>query len=195
MKFFLTLALVFLFFLSSGQSFNGGLRIGISASQVNGDRLQGFDKVGLIGGGFVNRYFSENFAVQMEIIFIQKGSRKPTDLNNQYYRLRVHYIEVPVLARIRVSKSFEITAGPAYGTLIFSEENDQFGIFRYSPPFRKYELSAHIGAIYKLSEKWHVDGRYSRSISTIRPFPGAINSFFDEGQYNEVIELSLLRSF
>src|SRR5687768_1040627 len=104
------------------QEFNAGLRFGMDASQVNGDRLAGFDKAGILAGVFVNRNFSERISVQMEMIFIQKGSRRPLDDFNTYYRLRVHYIEVPVLLRYQASKKFTVYAGPSYGVLIFSEE-------------------------------------------------------------------------
>src|SRR5258706_10632378 len=92
----------FLFFilitnLIYAQNFNAGLRFGIDGSQVNGDNLSGFNKAGIIAGAYVSRKFSDLISLQMEMVYIQKGSRKPTDMNNSYYRLRVHYIEVPVL--------------------------------------------------------------------------------------------------
>lgn len=187
----------FLFAFSTGnaQEFNAGLRFGVSGSQVNGDRLSGFDKAGLLGGGYVNRKLSEYFSLQMEMVYIQKGSRKPTDDFNTYYRLRVHYIEVPIILRWHVSNKVDFTGGPSFGTLIFSEENDEFGVYRNSLPFKKFEFSGNGGIIYKLNDKWSFDGRYSHSISTIRPYPGPSFAFFDKGQYNVLIEFSLLLGF
>jgi hypothetical protein len=189
--------ILFLLFAGSltAQEFKGGVRGGISGSQVHGDRLSGFDKTGLLGGVFVNRSLSDRVSLQMEIIFIQKGSRKPTDDNNTFYRLRVHYVEVPLLFIYHTSKKFALTAGPAFGTLVFSEEDDQFGILKNTLPFKKFEFSGHFGLMYKLSDHLTFDGRYSRSLSTIRPFPGAYTTFFDKGQYNVLIEFSLLYGF
>ncbi len=177
------------------QRFNAGLRMGICASQVNGDNLSGYNKSGLIAGVFVNRKFSDLISMQMEMVYIQKGSRKPTDVNNSYYRLRVHYIEVPLLVVFHVAKKFDITAGPTFGTLIFSEENDEFGVYTNSIPFEKFELSGNAGIVYKINDKWSFDGRYSQSITTIRPYPGSNSSFFDGGQYNVLIEFSLFYQF
>ena len=179
----------------SGQEFNAGLRIGVAGSQVNGDRLSGFDKVGLLGGAYVNRELSERFTAQMEMVFIQKGSRKPTDDFNSYYRMRLHYVEVPLILQYHTSKKFAITAGPSFGTLIFSEENDEFGVYQNTQPFKKLEFAANFGVLYHLDEHWSVDGRYSQSITTIRPFPGTYNTFFEKGQYNVLIEFSLLYGF
>lgn len=194
------LKILFLFFIFTthflfAQSFNAGLRFGVSGSQVNGDNLTGFNKAGLLAGAFVNRNFSDHFSMQMEMIYIQKGSRKPTDIYNNYYRLRVHYIEVPLLVLFHASKKIDFTAGPSFSTLIFSEENDEFGVFRDSPPFKKFELSGNAGIIYKLDDKWSFDGRYSHSITTIRPYPGTFSTFFDRGQYNVLIEFSMVYQF
>ncbi len=191
---------LFLFFLLTtnlifAQDFNAGIRFGVCGSQVNGDNLSGFDKAGLIGGAFVNRKFSDLISLQMEMIYIQKGSRKPTDINNDYYRLRVHYIEVPLLVIFHVSKKIDLTVGPSFGSLIFSEENDEFGVFPNRPPFRKFELSGNAGIVYKLDDKWSVDGRYSNSLTTIRPFQDTYSTFFDRGQYNLLIEFSLIYQF
>jgi hypothetical protein len=131
----------------------------------------------------------------MEIVFIQKGSRKPTDEFNTYYRLRVHYIEVPVLFRYHTSKKLAFYAGPSFGFLIFSEEDDQFGAYPDTNPFKDFEFAGNAGVLYALNDRWTFDGRYSHSISTIRPFPGVTTSFFDQGQYNVLIEFSLLYQF
>jgi hypothetical protein len=177
------------------QQFDAGLRFGLCASQVNGDRLSGFNKAGLLGGVYVKRKVAPYFSLGMEMVFIQKGSRKPTDDFNSFYRLRVHYVEVPVLLYWEVSRNFTFTGGPSFGTLVFSQEDDEFGAYPNPAPFRKYELAANAGLIYRLSDSWSFDGRFSQSLSVIRPFPGAYNRFFDKGQYNVVIEFSLLYGF
>ncbi len=179
----------------SAQRFDAGIRFGLSGSQVNGDKLSGFDKLGILGGGYVNTSLSEKFSLQLEMVFIQKGSRKPTDEYNNFYRMRVHYVEVPVLLIYHTSKKFAITAGPSFGTLIFSAEDDQFGIYRNTLPFKKYEVSGNIGILYKLNDHWSFDGRYSNSLTTIRPYPGSYSTFFDKGQYNVLLEFSLLYGF
>ena len=190
---------IFILFLSplliQGQNFNGGIRFGICGSQVNGDNLSGFNKAGIVAGAFVNRNLSKLFNMQMEIVYIQKGSRKPTDDANSYYRLRVHYIEVPLILKFQASKKINITAGPSFGTLIFSEENNEFGVYEDALPFEKFEFSGNVGVIYKLDDNWSFDARYNQSITTIRPYPGTSSVFFTKGQYNVVVEFSLLRGF
>ena len=88
------------------QKFNAGIRAGIVASQVDGDTYEGFDKAGVIAGLYVNRSFSDKFSLQLEMDFIQKGSRMPVDDLNNYYLMRLSYLEVPLLLQWHVSNSF-----------------------------------------------------------------------------------------
>ena len=53
-----------------GQDFKGGIILGLSTSQVSGDDLAGFNKAGLIFGGFTNRILSSRNSLQLEIIYI-----------------------------------------------------------------------------------------------------------------------------
>jgi hypothetical protein len=115
------------FFFISGmvlhaQNFRAGLIAGLSTTQVAGDQLSGFNKAGIIGGGFVNAAMGEKISIQMEILFIQKGSRKPVDIdnNNAYYVMRLSYIEVPLLFKWQAAQKFNNELGPSFGTLIFS---------------------------------------------------------------------------
>ncbi len=176
------------------QNFNAGVIGGISTTQVAGDQLSGFNKVGIIAGGFVNKAFSDKIGVQMELIFIQKGSRKPVDVNNnnEFYVLRVSYFEVPLLLKWQVAQKFNIEGGPSFGSLVFSEEEREWGTYNSNPPFKKLDLSVNIGLSYTLSEKIAVNVRLSNSVLPIRDYPGGFPTiFFDRGQYNTVLAFTL----
>lgn len=189
-KKFVCVLVLFLPLLISAQSFKAGVRFGIVGSQVDGDTYEGFNKAGLIGGLFVNRKLSDLFSLQLEMNFIQKGSRKPLDDNNTYYLMRLNYIEVPVLLQWHAGKLLDIFAGPSFGVLLNSHEETHFGEFK-GPDFEKNEIAARVGISYKLSEKWTVDGRFSNSITTIRPSPAVYTPFFEKGQYNRLFEIGL----
>ncbi len=176
------------------QNFHAGVIGGISTTQVAGDQLSGFNKVGIIAGGFVNKSFGDKIGLQMEIIFIQKGSRKPVDPNNNnaFYVMRVSYFEVPLLLKWQAAQKFNIEAGPSFGTLVFSEEETEWGVYQPVVPFKTFDLSANIGLSYTLSEKITVNTRLSNSVIPIRDFPaGYLFAFFDRGQYNTVLAFTL----
>lgn len=182
---------------AGAQDFNGGLRLGMCASQVSGDNLSGYDKAGILGGAYVNRSFSEKISVQMEMIFIQKGSRSTVSkIDNSYYRMRLHYLEVPLLFQFHAGKKIVLEAGVSAGTLIFSEENNQLGPISGTPPFKKMEIASQLGLQFVFSDNWAVDLRYSGSLTPVRPFEGSYNyNYFDQGQYNSTLQLSLEYTF
>ena len=136
-----------------GQRFHAGLIGGLSTSQVSGDQLSGFNQAGLIAGGFVNSPISEKSSLQMEIIFIQKGSRKPVqpNSNNEYYILRLSYIEVPLLYKWKASSKLTVEGGPSFGVLVYSQEETERGVYESDPAFRTYEISINVGLNYPLS--------------------------------------------
>ena len=72
--FFVT-ALLFVTVLSYGQRFHGGPMTGLVVSQVDGDNLGGYNKPGIRAGGWVNTQISDLTTLQLELQYIQKGSK------------------------------------------------------------------------------------------------------------------------
>ena len=70
----------FIFFISSfslhAQRFNAGVMLGGDVSQVDGDTYEGYHKVGFLGGAYVLLQVSPHSSFQMELEYIQKGSRR-----------------------------------------------------------------------------------------------------------------------
>ena len=195
MKLAISVILLLISLSLNAQEFNAGIRFGGVGSQVNGDGLEGFDKAGVLFGAYVKRDLSEKFSMQMEMVFIQKGSRMPTTDLNQYYLMRLSYIEIPVLFIYHAGKKLGFHATPSFGVLIADHEETEMGTIDERPDFKKFEFAANVGVIYDLSDHWTFDFRYSHSITTIRPYIAGYTSFFDKGQYNVVLEMSLMYAF
>ena len=81
---------------SRAQEFNAGILAGLSTSQVSGDNLGGFNKAGLILGGFVNRDINSLLSLQIEMMFVQKGSSNPKP-ENFLGEIHLDYIEIPII--------------------------------------------------------------------------------------------------
>ncbi|MPM91061.1 hypothetical protein SDC9_138186 [bioreactor metagenome] len=200
MKKILPLLLLLLAFRAGAQSFEGGFRLGMTGTQVQGDRLSGFDKAGITGGFIVALPLNEFTDLGMELLFVQKGSRQnPTNRNGlTKYVMRLNYIEIPILYRRQLKKSFGFETGLSFGVLLQTTdvEYDINGIIPARPDFEKYELAAHIGFRYFLSEKNTINLRYSNSILPIRKAPGiSTYNYFDRGQYNLALALTYEHRF
>ena len=61
------------------QRFTGGVMIGGDVSQVDGDTYSGYTKFGYLGGAYVGLQVSPHSSFQMELEYIQKGSRNDTN--------------------------------------------------------------------------------------------------------------------
>mgnify|MGYP002628937209 CR=1 FL=1 len=178
----------------NAQGFKAGIQLGITGTQVTGDRLSGYNKAGLFGGSFVNIPVGKLGDAQLEINFIQKGSRKnakPSDGIYTSFLLRLNYIEVPVMYRFDIWKQLKIEAGGQFAYLINSRQFDENGEFYEVPgvpDFNKYDISVLAGLNYKINDNWGFSFRYSYSVLAIRPKPFNNNGLnYDGGQYNDVL--------
>lgn len=183
--------------LINAQSFNGGVLGGISGTQISGDRLAGPNKAGLYFGAFVNHNITPKSSFQMELAFIQKGSRKnPDTANPDSYLLRINYIELLFHYRYRFHEKMMLESGLSYGVLISKyEEVNGIEIERITPKFKPGDLSFNIGFFYFLTEKLLVNVRFSNSILHVRPHGSGATYRLNKGQYNEVLSFILFYQF
>jgi len=175
------------------QGFGGGVFVGISTSQVTGDYISGFNKVGFWGGGFTDYRFSPKSTLQLEITYIMKGSRQtPTvDNNGVFYAMKLHYLEIPLLYKWYGIRNMSIEVGPHFGILLASGEEDNNGEIPNDPnvPFKTFELSGAAGLSYYFWKgRIEANARYSNSILPVR---GDVVQWPYGGQLNQVISFSV----
>ena len=154
--------------------FNGGLIGGATASQIHGDGIGGFNKVGFNLGATleIGRKGSEN--IQIGIVYNQKGSKKPpnpTAGDYETWRYRFTYIDIP----ITISYSygiFDLLVGLQPSVLLAAEE-DFFGV-AWDPtglPIKKYDLGAVFGIRTVYGDHSHLFARVTQSVLAIAPRP------------------------
>ena len=173
--------LLFAPILSLAQGFGGGLYGGISTSQVTGDNIGGFNKVGGWGGAFTDYRFTPRSTIQFELSFIQKGSRQaPTVKNNGVlYVNNQNYLELPILYRWYGIKNMSIEMGTQVGYLINAVERDNAGEIRGAIPHRQVEWSAAAGLSYYFWKgKIEVNARYANSILSMKKTDWWVNHVF-----------------
>jgi len=193
--------LVFPAFLSA-QRFNGGIIAGGLVSQVDGDDNGGFHKLGFLGGGLVSLRISPHSSFQMELEYIQKGSRGNDTVNYNDFLMRFHYLEVPLLYQYTFAKRFSVKAGPAMDVLLGSyEERDGLEVPEiYTEPLRNVTLSGIFGVSGYITNHLKVNFRFNYSLLSIRQpteTPPADYRYilWQKGQFNNVLSLSLLWYF
>ncbi len=168
------IALILLFFLTveaTAQRFGGGAYGGISTSQVSGDDIGGFHKVGGWAGLFTDFRFTPRSTLQLELSFIQKGSKQTPTLKNgnTLYFHNQNMVEMPIMYRWYGIRNLSLEVGTQVGFFLNTVEKDISGEIPNTAPLRKAEWSLAGGlSYYFLKGKLEVNGRYSNSVISLK---------------------------
>ena len=202
MKKILIPILILLSYALPAQRFNGGVILGGIVSQVDGDYYGGYNKLGFLAGGFVNLRVSPHSSFQMEMEYIQKGSRINSDSTNMgnTYLMRFHYLEVPLLYQFTFAKRFSVEAGPAMDVLLGSREESNGMETQSTIPLRNVTLAGIFGVSGFITHHLKVNIRINYSLLSIRQtaerYPASYRYIlWQEGQFNNLLSLSLLWYF
>jgi hypothetical protein len=190
--------LVLFFFMQQlhAQKFDAGILAGLSTSQVDGDHLSGFNKAGIKAGGLVNRKLGNKTALQFEIEYIQKGSRRPVNADNEYFLMRINYIEVPLLFNYFLGKKWNLEAGIAFAALLSSYQEDETGEIENAPDFNRVDYLLCGGTNYFITDHFLFNVRYSYSITSMRAKDENYSFYYlTGGQYNKVLAFAFAYIF
>ncbi len=184
-----TLSLAFIILTAStseAQTFRAAGILGFNASQIDGDLVAGFDKVGLLGGLRVDSDLSERFDWAIELMYSQRGSRSPGRIGDPW-TLSIDYVEIPLILSLKdwfkddfYKVRFE--GGLSVGRLIFAKAKEVGG-----QPFveglNQTDIALTGGAVFFSSARLAFSMRYTHSINLLRntqemPFRSRLRGYF-----------------
>ena len=153
--------------------FNGGLIAGATVSQIHGDGIGGFNKVGFNLGATIEIGRRGKKNIQIGIAYNQKGSKKPPNPPEDYdtWKYRFTYIDIPITMSYSY-KMFDILVGLQPSILLAAEE-DFYGV-AWDPtglPIKEYDLGAVLGIRTVYGNHSHLFARVTQSILAIAPRP------------------------
>ena len=197
----------------AAQNFYAGLILGGVASQVGGDARGGFNKVGVVGGGYAGIFLTEDIDIQMEIKYIQKGSYSADFENYPVYDpflIKLDYIDFPVVLSYNLNKInvndinlswLKLELGLGFDYLINYRQKIQGIIVPASNPWRKVVLNTVVGFRVNIKEGLDIGLRFVNSMTSIcetskwQYSNGNVTFvkrlFNNYGMYNDVMQLSL----
>jgi hypothetical protein len=182
------------------QEFKGGLSLGISATQVDGEAQAGYNKLGFIFGGFVKRKITDKIGAQFELKYIDKGSHKsdnPDAGDYTTWTITLRYIEMPFLVTYTLKDLYTFEAGVGIAYLIkFKYTDNGIGYINSSyNPYRHFDYSSILGFRYKISDHLSASVRYSYSvISVLEKHLNQTSWYynnFNKGQFNNVLGFTM----
>ncbi|MCC3155881.1 PorT family protein [Hymenobacter sp. 15J16-1T3B] len=126
-----------------------GLRAGLSLATLDGTINEGARyQPGLAAGVLMQWRPSPGFALQPAVVFAQQGCRSKyvlagTPLDN---RVRLNYLNVPVLAKVYLGSGLHLDFGPQLGVLLTARRRGQVG---YSPMRGYITTNADVRSDYR----------------------------------------------
>ncbi|HIO16792.1 MAG TPA: PorT family protein [Flavobacteriales bacterium] len=161
---------------SEGQAFrfNGGFIGGVTTSQIHGDGIGGFNKMGVNAGVTLEIGRNGKKNIQLGIVYNQKGSKKPPNPragDYETWRYRFTYIDIPITVSYNY-QFFDLLLGLQPSVLLAAEE-DFYGV-AWDPtglPIKDYDLCGVFGIRTQYGDHSHLFGRVTQSILAIAPRP------------------------
>ncbi|HNP18817.1 MAG TPA: outer membrane beta-barrel protein [Fulvivirga sp.] len=155
------------------QNFDAFIIGGFNVSQIEGDKLSGYNKAGIIFGAATRFKLKEPWSFQQEIVYYQRGSRatdKELNADNFSFK-RLDYIDILLLGKYMINEDWSIIGGLGIGAFIHVKSDVVENKSVYKP-----DLFGTLGAEYALSPKWvaAVKGQYS--LITISKIQDAYNN-------------------
>ena len=157
------------------------LVLGANASQISGDQLAGFDKVGLHGGLRGTAELAEKVGLSVDLLYSVRGSRPDIfdDTADPDINITLRYLDLPVYLTYAdwydeekgYHKAF-VAGGLAYGRLIEASTFDHYNtgddnLDVLAKEFNQNDFSWLFGFGFRLSHHFIVSARYTRSITLL----------------------------
>jgi hypothetical protein len=201
------------------QRIKGMVIAGMNLSQVDGDEIYGFDKAGLNTGVGAIVPLGKNFSFTIETLFNQKGSRQGAQYEDTVtnpangtkelwtgeYKLKLDYLEVPVLFHYTDKDIISGGVGFSYGRLVNVKEYEHGrqveSTSLNSDVYDRNDYNVLIDLNFRVHKKFsrfRVNFRYAYSMKKIRT-RDFYNKYYEyigtRDQFNNLLSLRLIYVF
>ncbi len=162
--------------LSSCVCHNLGLKSGLNVSTITGDETDNLEsKIGFFFGGFAELCVSSEIAIQPELLFSRQGA-KYTQSEGFDGELKLDYLNVPVMGKIKITEELMVEAGPQVGFLLSAknkfESPGNSGEDDIKDEVKGIDFGANVGLAYQFENGLNLGARYNLGLSNINDFEG-----------------------
>ena len=147
---------------ASAQHVEYGIKGGVNFANISNDAAdtKADSKTGFHLGGLAHIHLTRSFAIQPEIVYSTQGAEYGGG------KLKLNYINVPILAQYMFANGFRLQTGPQVGILTTSEYkngNTETDVDNFS----NADLSWSFGASYVGRTGLGVDARYNMGLTDV----------------------------
>ncbi len=205
-----------LFILGTGyaeaQKIKGAVMAGTNITQVDGDEVYGFNRLGWNFGLSAMVPLGNNFYFTIENNFNQKGAYQKKQyeqfagdslVRTGEYDLKLTYVEVPVMIQYNDKDIVTGGLGMAYSRLIDAEETEHGGLaepYTNEKGFNKNDILGFVDVQFRVYRRFYFNFRYSYSFKPIRkrfydPQYDTSDETWTRKQYNNTLSFRLMYRF
>jgi len=163
----------------------GGLNIASLSSMYNVQDSENITKnirSAFYVGTFAEYKFNDYFGISPELVYSSQGMKAEGNEWVDYeYKLPLHYLNIPVLAKVYVAEAFSIDFGPQVGVLLSAKDKEkstwQDVTDEYETDFkdegliRTFDMGLGVGATYNIG-KFMIQCRYNMGLIDVAKFEG-----------------------
>ncbi len=157
-----TLSLVlFLFSIASfSQELDFGIKAGANFANIS-DVTDSSTKTGFQAGIFAGIKFTENLAIQADLLYSQQGTKFDAG------EFDLSYVNVPVVLKVYLIQGLNLQAGPQFGYVV--EDKISFRVFDtiVNTDSEKVDVSGIVGAGYDFPFGIRIDARYNFGLTDV----------------------------
>ena len=184
--------------------FRAGVFGGINLSQIEGDGVSGYKKIGLNAGLTTSYRLHKHWSINLEMAYSEKGSFEKT---YDQFECQMNYIEVPVYISFhdwvvatnknRYYSRVKANAGLAYGRLLNGKVTNNLTTLPdedFEATFRKNDFSIVLGAAFYFSPEFSFDFRWVQSLIGINTIStiGPANNIYNNAWIHNTISFRLM---
>lgn len=142
---------------------------GANASQVNGDKLAGFDKFGINAGAGIKRGITNKSGIQIEFLYSEKGSKDVVSNSNPIpdTLFQFNYVDIPIVYTYKIYPKLTIEIGIYNSVRVKALYSDFVNNYDRTTIIRPTDHGFTGGVNYQILEHLSVNARLSQSIFDI----------------------------
>lgn len=174
-KIYVTLALLIigtLSFAGPGLGIKGGANFATqnTSSLLPSVEISTSNITGFVGGAYLNYFFGDKSAIQIELLYSRKGSASEILLGGSSVQSndnKLTYFDIPVLFRWQIIKFLNIHAGPQFSILTKAVTEDGTTSEDIKDELKNSDFGLIIGAEANLPLRLNLTARYIYGLSNV----------------------------
>ena len=166
-----------------------GVKAGVNFAKLTGDAIEDADgRTGFHVGGVVEIPTHEKLAIQLELLYSQQGLQAEDSFGE--YKLKLDYLNIPIMGKFYVAQDFAIETGPQLGFLMNAKAESEGAGGSADQDVKDFISSFDIGfgagLSYNMQTGLFFQARYVLGLSNVPDEDG------DEGLFNDDVNNSVL---